>query len=300
MSINFLVRKNRQKKPRIEVVRWVKEEGKRGSIKSLGNLPANLDDAYKAFVDELDNDELFQLINKVGNLQFNQEHFDAPPDRDDFRVIIELHLPFYKALNKLILLARDHDVDFNPAKVMLTALLNKAQRTEQELSEKLGKPVKIMEELELKRTPRYNKKEMKERFHHGGQELFKALIELKKPLGEVCDQFRLIAEQRYGKSARINVKVLEGYAEKPARYSLWYCTVAIDTLLHYGKNPLSVLPSKKIIEHWARPRVQQMGLDQLKKEFFKQFEVDKPAQAKLSISFDEIYHSLTSSETNED
>jgi hypothetical protein len=87
---------------------------------------------------------------------------------------------------------------------------------------------------------------------------------------------------------------MEEYASKPSRYSLWYCGVAIDTLLHYGKNPMSILPPQKIMEHWARLRIKQMTLDELKKEFFKQFAITKAAQTELSPLFEEVYNSLTS------
>lgn len=267
MALHFITRVNKKRPPRFQVVRYEKDQPR----EALGHLPSDLNDAAIAeFSTKLSPEEQLALDNFVSNMRFNQQHFNVTAGVLADREILYLPPEFHQAVFKVWQHARKQGISFNPHEVMLTALLDRIQALQEER--------------------RDHKKTLNERLHTGGQALFQALVDLGVPLQEVADRFREIAQQNYGKkNVRIKKYIIEEYAKKAARYSFWYDGVAIDVLLEYGKNPLDILPPNKVVEHWARLRIDNYSEEELKREFFKQFKIASGQKSKFDPLFAEIY-----------
>ncbi len=257
MTISFVVRFNKKKDPRIEVLRTIKDhDGKRQKLISLGSLPDDLTQAMEEFKDKLDLTEQYQLENYVKNLLFNKQHFNNTPDDMD-RDLIYFPPAFHKAVFELWQLAKQHRLDFTPHEVMLTALLNKTKSVERQLNDTLGQPVNVLEKIGLD-IHRFNKQEITRRLHHGGQPLFKALLDSEKPLRALAARFNAIARS-YQKNSDLKPAYIRDYAEKAHRFPLWYCGVALDLLLELGQDPLKLLTLEHVVNSWLSLRKKSLS-----------------------------------------
>lgn len=277
MTVTLDIKPNKHKSPRVAVIKTTKGNPKK---KNLGALPHELEEAIATFKPLLDAEEQYQLENYWHNLNFNKTQLNTEADHIE-RELFYFALPFHQALIQLWQLAKEQDIDFNPRKVMLTAILNKAKAVERELNEKLGEKVNILEALGID-IHRFDQQDIKKRLYTGGQALFKALTTLDRPLREVAEQFNRTAQGVYGKHVNLNPAIIQSYAAQPKRYPMWYCTVAIDLLIIYGKNPLEILPAAKVADLWVLLRRQQMGLAEASQLFFKTFAVPEQARAEVN------------------
>jgi hypothetical protein len=223
----------------------------------------------------------------IGDLEFNDQHFKNAPGDPTEREKMYIAPEFYQAIIKLWQLARQHEIDFNPHTTMLKALLNKARQVEHLLSEKIGQEITVLKTVDHHYT---------QELAAGKKELFQALFELETPLEEVAEKFKQIALQ-YGKKARVNPRILQDNAQELGRASRWYCSIALDVLLAYGKSPFSLLPAPTLIGHWLRLRIlQNTNMDLLKKEFYQQFNIKMGDQPALDPIFQEVYSFLANGE----
>ena len=71
----------------------------------------------------------------------------------------------------------------------------------------------------------------------------------------------------------MNPAIIQSYAAQPKRYPMWYCTVAIDLLFAYGKNPLEVLPAAKVADLWVLLRRDQPTEQEAYKLFVNTFQI---------------------------
>lgn len=281
MTINFIVRVNKNKDPRIVIVRAIKDRtGKRKRFETVGTLPEDLSQSLKLFENNLDDFEQFQLENFIKNIQFNIKNFNNFAD-DTQRELIYFSPVFHQALYDLWKLAKKNQLDFTPYEVMLNAILNKAKAVERQLNEKSKKPVKILESIGLD-IHRFDKDEINKRLHTGSQSLFKALIDSKKPLEDIAQQFNNLAE-KYNKKSDLKPHYISEYAAKPKRLSLWYSAIAIELLLEMGLNPLDVLSLESVINAWLTLKKGKLSASDATDLFLKTFKpsVDKNIVANL-------------------
>lgn len=277
MTVTLDIKPNKHKSPRVAVIKTTKGNPKK---KNLGALPHELEEAISTFKPLLDTEEQYQLENYWHNLHFNKSQLNTEADHIE-RELFYFALPFHQALIQLWQLAKEQGIDFNPRKVMLTAILNKAKAVERELNEKLGKKVNVLEALGID-IHRFDQQDIKKRLYTGGQALFKALVCLQRPLSEIALHFNRTAQEVYGKYVNLTPTIIQSYAKQPKRYPMWYCTVAIDILLAYGKNPLEILPATKVADLWVLLRRQQMSLAEATQLFFKTFAVPEQDRAEAN------------------
>ncbi len=269
MTISFVVRLNKKKDPRIEVLRTMKDhDGKRQKVISLGSLPDDLTQAVEEFKDKLDLTEQYQLENYVKNLIFNKRHFNNAPDQTE-RDWIYFPPAFSEALFELWQLAKQHDLGFTPHEVMLTAILNKAKAVERQLNEKFDEPVQILEKIGLD-LHRFDQQELNTRLHTGSQPLFKTLIEGNKSLRELADRFNQIASL-YKKKSDLKPSYFRDYAQSPRRLPLWYTGIALELLLEMGQDPFKILSLQQVIHAWLSLRKEFSSAEQAAQFFCKTF-----------------------------
>lgn len=289
MTVTLDIKPNKRKSPRVAVIRTTKTVQGAVIKKNLGALPPDLEKTITSFQADLDIEEQYQLENYWHNLHFNKTQLNT--DADDIeRELFYFARPMHQAIIKLWELAKGQGIDFNPRKVMLTAILNKAKAVERELNEALGKPVNVLEGLGID-IHRFDKQTIKKRLHTGGHTLFKALVALDEPLSKLAEQFNRTARDVYGKHANLTAAILRSYAEQPKRYPMWYCTVALDLLTAYGENPLDILPAAKVADLWLLLRWQQLSFSEASLLFFKTFLVAEEEQAVVDEVFKRYYSS---------
>lgn len=289
MTVTLDIKPNKYKSPRVAVIRTTKDEKGKPSKKNLGSLPHDLEEVIATFKPLLDTEELYELENYWHNLHFNKTQLNTEADHIE-RELFYFALPFHQALIKLWQLAKEQNIDFNPRKVMLTAILNKAKAVERELNDKLGEKINVLEALGID-IHRFDKHDIKKRLYTGGQALFKALTTLERPLSEIAEQFNRTAQGVYGKHVKLTPAIIHSYAAQPKRYPMWYCTVAIDILVVYGKNPLEILPAAKVADLWVLLRRQQLSLEKASQLFFKIFFVPEQDRAEVKKVLKEHYSS---------
>lgn len=270
MAIHFLVRVNRKKAPRINVLRYLKEgEGdSKQSHKSLGTLPEDLTTATEVFKDLLDEFELYQLENYVKNALFNRAHFNTQVDQTE-RELVYFAPEFHEALFTLWKLAKENQLDFNPHEVMLTAIFNKAKAVERSLNEKRGCATNVLEAIGVD-IQRFDKKEINKRLHTGSQQLFQALIESGEALEMLCEKFNNLAGS-YKKHVNLKPRYLKDYANLPKRFPLWYCAIAIEILLELNHDPLKIISIEQALNAWLTLKKDNFSTEELTELFINRF-----------------------------
>ena len=122
--------------------------------------------------------------------------------------------------------------------------------------------------------------------------LFRALLDLPQPYQQTCAEFERFIKVRYGKEKIITRRYLDLWA---GRYGTikplpkWLFSAAIDYLFDHHVNPLSIIPVKKVAEHWARPRVTQLSLVEAKRDFVNQFKPESCFLACVDEAIESIY-----------
>lgn len=288
MRLYFRIEENRKRdKPRVEVVRMTKDaEGKKKAqiVGSFGrrSLPEDL-------FDKLTDDERYQLENFVAALDFSKKFFGTAANELD-EIFIKVDKNFQDALKTLWKLAKKYNVEFVPQKEMLYALFNRAKKVEQEINKLSGKKNKVLEKLGItieERTGLFASDQE-------SRKLFQALLTLKQPLEKICKEFQQIAQQKYQKRAKFEPYYFNWYADttensETKRFPSWYYTIAVDLLVAYGINPLTLITPTKVVKHWVRLRIDRMKLNEAKKEFVKTFSPSKKIEAVCLESLDAFY-----------
>ena len=270
MAIHFLVRTNRKKAPRINVLRYIKDQRGKKSHESLGTLPEDLAMAMEIFNPILDEFEQYQLENYVKNIQFNIANFHVFADETE-RELIYLAPTFHDALFKLWKLAKENNLGFNPHEVMLTAILNKTKSVERHLKEKLDQPINALEKMGVD-LHRFDKNEINKRLHTGSQALFQALLKIGQPLEIITEKFNKLAKN-YDKNANLKPSYIQEYSRSPKRLSLWYSAIAIEILLEYGADPLKIVSLEQVINAWLTINKEKMSVREASRVFMETFKI---------------------------
>jgi hypothetical protein len=283
MAINFGVRVNKKKGPRIYILRAIKnKDGKREMLKSLGSLPEDLNKVTDLYKGDLDDFEQYQLENFVKTALLNKENFGESIDVAQ-REMIYFSPTFFKALFDLWKLAKEHKLDFTPHEVMLTALLNKMKAVERRINEKTGKSIEVLEKTGID-IHRFDKQEINKKLHSGSQALFNALAQSKKPLKKLADSFNELAKS-YNKNPGLKSHYINDYAKKPHRLSLWYSGLAIEVLLEIGEDPFKLISLEQFVNAWLSIRKDTLSSAQAIRLFLKNFSdtVDKEKARELIV-----------------
>lgn len=285
MTLRFRVEMTRSQ-PRVTVLRLLENPDGKPKSELVGSFGQR--NKPESLLDKLTEDERYQLENFVGTIEFSKKFFGGEVDQLE-RSFIRVDKKFQDALKTLWGLAKQYDLEFIPEKEMLYALFNKAKKMEKKINAISGKRTQILEKLGINLDEESRTLET----DLASKKLFQALLNLGQPLEKICQEFQTIAQKKYQKNSTFEPHYFEMYAGNKGRedksFPKWYYTIAIDLLLAYGVNPLSVITPHKVAKHWARLRVETMELNQAKKEFIKLFAPSKSVESACLNSIDLFY-----------
>lgn len=237
----------------------------------------------------LDIFEQFQLHQYVESMRFSQQVLKAELSELQPQFSLHTTLCYQQAIFELWQLAKAHHLDFNPGLTQARALFNKAKAVERELNKHLGQPVKILEKIGIDISV-LSEDELKQRMSETGQALFKLMAtSAKASPSELCHTFNQIAAERYQKNVHFKPSYLKTYANQLRRYPLWYCTVAIDVLMHYGINPTHQIPAINIAEHWIRLKEAHYSPQQAAETFIADFQIPLSEQEAVKMIIQQHY-----------
>lgn len=274
MALRFRI-EHTKTKPRVAVLRINRDEQGIEKLEPVGSFGQrhNADDIRPL----LSEDELYEFDNFVSTIEFGEKYFEAEADTLD-RFIVKVPPAFKEVLFKLWKMASRFDIEFIPEKEMLYHLLNKAKEIEKTINAITNKRIQLLENFAID----IDKIEKPHQPDKDSQKLFQALLELDIPLEKLSKDFEDIAHKIYGKTTRFEPHFFKFYAENPdnKRFPQWYYTIAIDLLLRYDVNPITLIDAHKIARHWSRLKIQKWSLEKAKDQFIKQFNPPKKVIAK--------------------
>jgi hypothetical protein len=255
------------------------------SYKQLGSF--SLSEGYHPeLIERLQPEEIIQLQNWLAEARFG-EQFNVPADE---LMKCTLHLPsvLYEALTQLYIECKRVEIDFIPYQVMLDALLYKAKLVQRKLDHINGFNSGILERIGID-TQALPKEAEISSLPKESHLLFKALLDLKQPLGKICDQLEAAA-QHYGKQQRIPPAQLREWAgdlphrNPNKRIKKWAYVIAMDVLQQQGINPLTIETPELVARYWAVQQQSKYTLEAAKQEFIQRFAVpDALRQTVLDI-----------------
>ncbi len=292
MALQFKLCKEAQEGVLVEIYKECYDDDTQTIKHALLKPLKTLDVAtLKAFAEKnhLDQFEQFQLYNYADSLQFNQQEFKVELDELQSQQGLHITPGYQAAIFELWKLAKIHHIDFNPALTQERALLNKAKAVERELNKHLGYSVNVLTKIkvDIKHLPDEN---LKKRIIETGQALFQLIMTIKKATPpEICHTFNTIANERYQKHAQFKPRYIKMYATQIKRYPLWYCTVAIDVLMHYGINPTHHLPAANVAAHWIRLKEAKYTLDSACADFMLLFQVQSADATEVQATIKQHY-----------
>lgn len=244
---------------------------------------------------QLATDELIQLENWLSERQFALRFGIEPDDKKQFtKLSLHVPKPFAELIEKnLYLAALQADIPFNPAHIMLEAYRYAIKNTTKRIIRKQGYHEVLLTalqgaglSLEQRSEPERNALE--------GRVLFKALLQLKQPIGKTCTELEEAATS-YGKNKRIFAGLLKEWAgEKSGQLKemkKWYFTMAIDVLLKHDINPLSLLPPDKVADFWGYGKLEKLNLIEAETAFNEAFKPDKEQQTTANQALNKLYSS---------
>lgn len=274
-----LLRKYRHTDPDTHKVRF--------SFKQVGSF--SLLEGYKSeLLELLQPDEILQLQNWLAETHF-AEHFDLEADALE-KISIRFPGTLLEALNKLYLEAKRIDIEFIPHKIMLQALLNKAQLVQQKIDKINGFPSHILETvgIDTQKSHTVTQEELADRA------LFKALLTLNSNIGKTCTEVERAAK-KYGKHQRIPPPQLREWAgdipsrNTEKRIKKWCYAVAIDVLQEHGQNPANIIPAERIAIYWALQKQESLTLEEAQKMFIQLFSIPSEKQSQVQEAISDVY-----------
>lgn len=292
MALWFRVQRNKLKTPRIAIERKHQIKTKAGTIKYKYETLGGITDRkglkeIAEIIKKLDDYEHFQLQNYLDNRLFNKVNFNTDMDNVADQTIY-FSPDFQNAIFELWKLANKHNIAFAPVQTALNAVLNKAKSVERSLNNKLGKEVNILEKLGIA-LDAVAGEELQERIDRENRLLFKALVELKQPLDETCQEFINIAKKEYGKAVNLKPHYLKKYVDSDQRLSKWYYSVAIDLLLEHDVNPITVISPLKVAEYWTQVRKANLPIEKAHQLFLEIFKPKKDVISAVLAAIDAEY-----------
>lgn len=142
---------------RVQINRYIKTVNEKGKTKyistSVGSLRLNekLQEDLTALNEQLTAIERVEISEYLYSAEFAKTYFDEAVDNFR-RDILRLPEGFFEASYQLATLAQANGIAFNPHQVMIEALLTQLKKLELQLSEKLGYPVSILEQYQMKKN----------------------------------------------------------------------------------------------------------------------------------------------------
>jgi hypothetical protein len=232
--------------------------------------------------------ERYEFTSELSQLEFNKTHFAADADKLG-RIIVRLEENALAKVTELSIQCSKHDVKFNPVYAMLNALLKGGATAEAQLNQKLGKKVNLLESLGVAIPAITPPKESEP----GLTKPFKALLNLKKPLEDVCRDFTAIA-RHYHKTTHFKPDYLKHYAgvgemHNKTKPSKWCYGVAIELLHKYKVNLFDVLPPTKAAEFWGWLQKGTAKLPDAAKNFMEKFHVPTKFKAEIMEGLKKAY-----------
>jgi hypothetical protein len=141
---------------RVQVSRKIKGINAKGKVaystEAIGSIRLN-ESLIKdlAVIDEnLTAIERVEMREYLYSADFAQTHFNEEVDNFE-RDILRVPRGFFEATYQLAIIAQTNGVAFNPHQVMIEALFNHVKTLELKLSEKIGYPLKILEQYQVKK-----------------------------------------------------------------------------------------------------------------------------------------------------
>ncbi len=291
MALQFMIRANKNKEARVNVLRIVLTEGKLkkkvGGFETIGTLKAFDAEYLKQFAEEkqLTDEEIFELENYVSYLLFNKKEFKSSFSslKREFSFFDETYLD---SIFRLWQLAKKHNLSFCPADTMQSALLNKAKAIERKINQIQNEPVNILEAMGVNLAP-LGDKSYREQVSKDCLKLFKLILTISKPIETLCEEFKQIAWDTYRKKDNVKAHYFKQYAKDLKRLPMWYNTVAIDLLVQNEKNPLEVLKASSVADNWVRMRKDSLSADEAFKQFIDIFhpKSEDEADIKAAIAY---------------
>lgn len=288
MKLYFRIEETRQRdKPRIEVVRTIEDAQGKKKLQVVGSFGQR--NSPEALFDKLTDEERYQLENFVAALHFSKKFFGTQANQLG-EILIKVDKNFQEALEALWKLAKKYSLEFIPQKEMLYAVFTRAKKIEQEINQLSGRQNKVLEKLGI------NIEERTELLASDleSRKLFQVLLTLNQPIEKICQAFQAIARQKYQKKANFEPHYFNWYAScaegsESKRFPSWYYSIAVDLLLDYGVNPLTLITPSKVVKHWLRLRLDRMTLSQAKKAFIKDFKPSQKIESTCLESIDAFY-----------
>ena len=249
-------------------------------FKMLGSF--SLEEGYGQEILELLSDqELLQLKNWLAESEF-AKNLNASLEEID---TLSLRIPkkLTDALAQLSTEGQRAGLEFIPHQAILENLLKTAKLVQGKIDKLNGFNSNILENIGVSSKIEERKVDL------GDRALFKALLDLKQPLGKTCSELEEAA-LLVGRNKRIPPEQIKEWAGlMPGRsidkkVSDWCFYIAGEVLLKHGKNPCEIILPRNFAKYWSGIRQQQLDFDEALKEFKEVFAIQNQADIEQSIA----------------
>lgn len=301
--LKFSLSRSKKKGVRVYVFRRnsvVEDTKKRYEHEQLGTFLLD-EGCPNELVEKLTHEEANQLETYLAEIDFAKQ-FQVEPDALDGFVKISLRIP--KPLYEL----KEHYLDpaakqatvwFNMSRILLEHYRNAVESTARKIAKIQGENSELINQLQavgLSLEPKRTESKYQGRLDLEGRVLFKALLQLKQPIIQTCQELEACAKQ-YGKDKKFFPSLLKEWAgeilgKAPKEMKKWHFAVAIEVLLKHSINPLTLLSADKVATYWAYSQVEHYGLAEAQSNFIKTFKVPEDDQAVVNEAIERIYKNL--------